>query len=170
VGVWEPKDVVPVDVEEIDNRITAVFDRFDVVAFFADVREWEGYVKTTWPDRWADRLQVWAVPGGKLPECIAWDMRSHSREFALAAELVETEILEGAFTHDDDAVVARHMGNARRYETKWNGAISVKKETPNSPNKIDAAVCVIGARMVYRLALAGVSSDGPSEAYAVKRW
>jgi hypothetical protein len=170
VGVWEPKDMVPVDAGEIDNRITAAFGRFDVVAFFADVREWEGYVKTTWPDRWSDRLQVWAVPGGKLPECIAWDMRSHSREFALAAELVETEIAEGAFTHDDDPVVARHMGNARRYETQWNGAISVKKETPNSMNKIDACVCVIGARMVYRLALAGVSSDGPSEAYAVKRW
>ena len=95
VGVWEPKDMVPVDNEAIDNRITATFDRFDVVAFFADVREWEGYVKTTWPDRWADRLQVWAVPGGKLPESIAWDMRSHSREFALAAELVEAEILRG---------------------------------------------------------------------------
>src|SRR4029077_19504322 len=145
------------------------FEKYSVTAFFADVREWEGYVKTTWPDRWTDRLQVWAVPGGKLPEPIAWDMRSHSREFALAAELVETEITEGAFAHDDDPVVARHMGNARRYETKWNGAISVKKETPNSPNKIDAAVCVIGARMVYRLALAGATNEGPSEAFAVKR-
>ena len=83
---------------------------------------------------------------------------------------MEREIIEGAFTHDDNAAVARHMGNARRYETKWNGAISVKKETPNSMNKIDAAVCVIGARMVYRLALAGASSDGPSEAFSVRRW
>jgi hypothetical protein len=170
VGVWEPKDLVPVDAEQIDNRITAAFDRFDVVAFFADVREWEGYVKTTWPDRWSDRLSVWAVPGGKLPEPIAWDMRSHSREFALAAEMTEAEIVDGTFTHDDDPIVARHMGNARRYETHWNGAISVKKETPNSPNKIDAAVCVIGARMVYRLALAGSTPEEPSEAFAVRRW
>lgn len=170
VGVWEPKDMVPVDAEAIDNRISAVFEKYSVVAFFADVREWEGYVKTTWPDRWADQMGVWAVAGGKLPESIAWDMRSHSREFALAAELVETEIAEGAFYHDDDPVVARHMGNARRYETKWNGAISVKKETPNSPAKIDACVCVIGARMVYRLALAGTVPEEPSEAYAVRRW
>jgi phage terminase large subunit-like protein len=170
IGVWEPIDEVPVNAEEIDNRIISAFDFFDVVGFFADVKEWEGYAKTTWPERWADDLQLWAIPGGKMPEPIAWDMRSHSREFALAAELVETEIKEKMFFHDDHPVVARHVGNAHKYETHWNGAISVKKETPNSPNKIDACVCVIGARMVYRLALAGTSPEEPSEAFAIKRW
>jgi hypothetical protein len=170
LGIWEPHDEVPVDAEEIDNRISSHFDRFDVVGFFGDVREWEGYVKTTWPDRWADRLQVWAVSGGKLPEPIAWDMRSHSREFALAAEMVEAEIIDGKFTHDDNPVLARHIGNARRYETRWNGAISVKKETRDSPKKIDGCVAVIGARMVYRLALAGTQAQEPSTAFAVRRW
>jgi hypothetical protein len=170
IGVWEPVDEAPVNAEEIDNRIAAVFDRFDVVGFFADVREWEGYVKTTWPQRWADQLDIWAVPGGKQPEPIAWDMRSHSREFALAAELVESEILDGAFAHDDNPVLARHVGNARRYETRWNGAISVQKETKNSSDKIDGCVCVIGARMMYRLALAGAQEQEPCEAFAVKRW
>ena len=160
---------MPVDAEQIDNRISAVFERFTVIGFFADVREWEGYMKTTWPQRWADDLQVWAVPGGKSPESIAWDMRSHSKDFALAAELVETEILDGVFVHDDNPVLARHVGNAYRYETQWNGAISVQKETKNSPNKIDGCVCVIGARMVYRLAL-GVDREEPSEAFAVRRW
>lgn len=172
IGCWEPKDNVPVDAVQIDNRIRWAFDAFDVVAFFADVREWEGYVKTTWPTRWKEQLdqKLWAVPSGKLPEPIAWDMRSHSREFALAAELVWQEIEDGEFAHDGDAVVARHVGNAYQYETQWNGAISVRKETPNSPDKIDACVCVIGARMVYRLALAGVEPEEDSEAYAVKRW
>lgn len=170
VGVWEPKDDVPVDAEQIDNRLISYFERFEVVGFFSDVREWEGFAKVTWPERWKDQLEIWAVSGGKLPEPIAWDMRSHSRDFALAAELVEAEILEKAFTHDGHPVVARHVANARRYETKWNGAISVKKETPNSPDKIDACVCVIGARMVYRLALAGAEPDEPSEAFFVKRW
>lgn len=171
VGVWEPKDDVPVDAEAIDNRLISYFERFDVVGFFSDVREWEGFTKVTWPERWKDQLDVWAVPAGKLPEPIAWDMRSHSRDFALAAELVEAEILDGAFTHDGHAVTARHVGNAKRYETRWNGAISVKKETPNSSDKIDACVCVIGARMVYRLALAGATEpDEPNEAFFVKRW
>jgi hypothetical protein len=170
VGVWEPQDNVPVDAEQIHNRIVGVFDRFDVVGFFSDVREWEGYAKTTWPNLWKDELDIWAVSGGKMPEPIAWDMRSHSREFALAAELVEAEIADSAFSHDGNPVVARHVGNAYRYETQWNGAISVRKETPNSPDKIDACVCVIGARMVYRLALAGSEPDEPSEAFFVKRW
>jgi terminase len=34
------------------------------------------------------------------------------------------------------------------------GHVTVRKESPKSPNKIDAAVCVIGARMVYRALLA----------------
>ena len=172
VGVWEPVDGVPVDAEQIDARVRAQFDRFDVIGFFADVREWEGYVKTTWPNLWRDQIdhKMWAVPGGKMPEPIAWDMRSHSRDFALAAELVATEIQEKAFRHDGDAVVARHVGNAYQYETQWQGAISVRKDTPNSPDKIDACVCVIGARMVYRLALAGSQPEEPSEAFAIKRW
>ena len=170
IGVWEPKDEVPVDAAAIDNRIRWVFETFTVAAFFADVREWEGYVKTTWPERWADRLGVWAVPGGKMPEPIAWDMRSHSREFALAAEMCEAEIQAGMFSHDDDPRLARHVGNAHRYETQWNGAISVKKETRDSAKKIDACVCLIGARMVYRLALAGAQLQEPSTAFAVRRW
>ena len=35
--------------------------------------------------------------------------------------------------------------------SEYRGHITVKKESPKSPKKIDAAVCVIGARMVYRI-------------------
>jgi hypothetical protein len=37
--------------------------------------------------------------------------------------------------------------------------VSVAKETRDSPKKIDAAVCVIGARMVRRLYLAGKPAE-----------
>lgn len=171
-GVWEPNPRDPdtrVDFTVVDNRVEALHERFEVVAFFADVAFWEGFVKVTWPERYKDRYQVWAVPGGKLPEPIAFDMRSRTHEFALAAELVEAEIREGMFTQDGHEVVARHIANARQYETRW-GAVSVKKETPNSPDKIDAAVCVIGARMAYRLVQAGAKTDEPSEAFFAKRW
>ena len=170
VGVWEPTAERKVDTTEVDDKLQATFDQFEVVGFFADVALWDAFVKTIWPERWKDQLQVWATPGGKLPEPIAFDMRSRIREFALAAELVEDEIRKGMFTHDDHPVTNRHVAHARRYETRY-GAISVKKETPNSPDKIDACVCVIGARMVYRLALAGAAEpEEPSEAYAFKRW
>ena len=54
------------------------FEDFCVVAFFADVKEWEQSVKTTWPQRYRDRLKVWASPQSRPPEPIAWDMRGHS--------------------------------------------------------------------------------------------
>ena len=49
-------------------------------------------------------------------------------------------------------MVARHVANARRRPNRYG--VSIGKESPRSPNKIDAAVCVIGARMVRRLVLA----------------
>ncbi|MEV4384029.1 terminase, partial [Streptosporangium sp. NPDC049644] len=156
LGVWEPdtshdtESVVPVT--EVDAAVERMFDRWDVLAFFADVKEWEGFTKVTWPGRYADKLLVHAVPEGKDPQAIAWDMRARTYDFTLACELTETEINERAFRHDGDARVARHVGNARRRPNRWG--VSIGKESPDSPKKIDAAVCVIGARMVRRLVLA----------------
>jgi len=156
LGVWEPdpahttESVVPV--AEDDAAVARMFDRYKVLAFFADVKEWEGFVKVTWPERYGDDLLVWAVSEGREPQPIAWDMRSHTQEFTLACELTETEIKERRFTHDGDSRVARHVANARRRPNRWG--VSIGKESPDSPLKIDAAVCVIGARMVRRLVLA----------------
>ena len=153
IGVWEPNpahdtvDVVPVPV--VDATVERAFDRWQVLAFFADVKEWESFAKVTWPERYTDQLLIKAVPGGKDPQPIAWDMRSHVYDFTMACELAETEIAEQAFTHDGDSRVARHVGNMRRRPNRWG--TSVSKESPDSPNKIDAGVCVIGARMVRRL-------------------
>jgi phage terminase large subunit-like protein len=162
VGVWEPNpahnanDVVPV--AEVDAAVQQAFDRYEVVGFFADVQEWESFTKIDWPDRFGDELWVHAVPGGKDPQRIAWDMRSHVFEFTRAAELVEAEITEGVFTHDGDSRTARHVANARRKPNRYG--VSIGKESPASPRKVDAAVCVIGARMVYRQALANRKEPG----------
>ncbi|MFC9761658.1 terminase [Rhodococcus jostii] len=158
LGVWSPgnsHDVesTTVDVEAVDNKVAWAFDTYNVVAFFADVREFESLVKITWPQRYRDQLKIWAVPGGKQPEAIAWDMRSHSYDFEMAAELAEAEIREAGFTHDGDPRLSKHVRNARRHDGRYG--VSIKKETPNSPDKIDAAVCMIGARMAYRLVLNG---------------
>jgi len=85
---------------------------------------------------WRDQFEtkLWAVPSGKLAEPIAWDMRGHGREFAFAAELVEAEIREHAFTHDGDAVIERHIVNCRIVDTRW-GVVTVGKETPTAPTR-----------------------------------
>lgn len=148
-GVWGPrKDTGVIDFGRVDSTVARMFERFSVLAFWADVREWESYVKTSWPEKYGDDLLVWSVPRGKEPAPIAWDMRSHGYQFAEAAEMCHAEIQDGGFTHDGNWDTSRHVGNARVFETR--GRFSIKKESPKSPNKIDAAVCVIGARMVYR--------------------
>ena len=167
LGVWEPNpahntdDVVPV--AEVDSTVIRAFERYTVVAFFADVQEWQGFVKVTWPERWGDQLRIKAAPSAREPSSIAWDMRSHSYEFAEAAETCHAEILEGQFKHDGHPVTARHVINARRAPTR--GRVSISKESPDSPRKIDAAVCVIGARMVRRIALAKGAKPRTGEAF-----
>jgi hypothetical protein len=158
--IWEPNpahdtdDVVPVD--QVDAALDHLFATLNVVGFFGDVQEWESFVKIEWPRRFGDKLQIMAVPAGKDPQRIAWDMRSNTLDFTRAAELAEAEILEGQFTHDGDPILARHVANTRRRPNRWG--LSVGKESPSSPLKIDAAVCMIGARMVRRRYLAGTGS------------
>lgn len=150
IGVWEPSvrgDEVPV--AEIDGAVARAFDRWRVLGFFADVQEWQGFVKVTWPQSYGDQLKVRAVPSGKEPQPIAWDMRSHVYDFTMAVEVTLAEIRDRQFTHDGDSRLARHVQNARTRDGRWG--TSIAKESPNSPRKIDAAVCMVGARMVRRL-------------------
>lgn len=167
VGVWEPdpkhttESVVPVDA--VDSAVIKAHETWTVLAFFADVQEWQGFVKVTWPDRYKHQYVIMAAPSGREPASIAWDMRSHAYEFAEAAEVCHEEITSGRFTHDGDSVVARHIGNARNYPYK--GRLSISKESPDSPRKIDAAVCVVGARHVRRLVLASPRKVRTGEAF-----
>ncbi len=155
VGVWEPDPGDPdreIPAGEVDAAVEAMFDRWNVLGFFADVKEWESFTKVTWPARYRDQLLVWAVPGGKEPQPVAWDMRTHVYDFTMAAEFTEQEITGKAFIHDGDSRTGRHVSNARRNPNRWG--ISITKESRMSAKKIDAAVCVIGVRMVRRLLLA----------------
>jgi len=151
IGVWEPSKDEEVNVHAVDLAVRQARDRWTVQGFFADVREWESFTKVSWPELFPDLL-VKAVPSGKMPQPIAWDMRTHTYEFTTEAELTATEIEGHEFTHCGDSAVARHVANATLTPNRYG--TSVSKESPDSPKKIDAAVCVIGARMVRRRLLA----------------
>jgi hypothetical protein len=164
LGVWEPpgkhsgkddpghNDRWTVPVQEVDDKVAWAFDQFDVVAFFSDVQEWESFAKVDWPKKYGTRLRIKAVPGGKSPEPIAWDMRNNLWDFTKACELVEAEIRDARFTHDGNPALARHIANARRKPNRYG--VSIGKETPSSPRKIDAAVCTVGVRHARRLVIA----------------
>jgi phage terminase large subunit-like protein len=65
--------------------------------------------------------------------------------------MVQGEIEQGAFEHDGDSRLSRHVGNARRRPNRWG--ISIGKESPKSPRKIDGDVAMIIARHARRLVL-----------------
>lgn len=154
LGVWEPDSahnsdsVVPISL--VDAAVDRAFARYKVAAFFADVKEWEQSVKVTWPESHGEDVILSATPTGTDPHVFAWDMRGqgHAYQFGIATEFCETEINERSFTHDGNEAVARHVGNARRHG--YRDLVIIRKESPDSSRKIDAAVCVIGARMVRR--------------------
>lgn len=155
IDIWEPDprhdttSVVPVSLVDLTVRQTS--EKYKVLGFFGDVKEWESFVHVDWPELFPD-LIVKAVPTGKQPEAIAWDMRSHTFDFTKAAELCEAEIRERKFTHDGDSRLTRHVVNMRRRPNRWG--TSVGKESRDSPRKIDGGVCVIGVRHVRRMVLA----------------
>lgn len=156
IGVWQPKAADPddkpmVDVQAVDDRVDFAFATWNVLGFYADVREWESFTKVAWPERYRDRLELWATSrGAQQPEPIAWDMRGKDFQFTTAAELAEAEVMQHSFTHDGHPLLTEHVLNARRHEGRYG--ITVRKESRKSAKKIDACVCMIGARMVWRLA------------------
>jgi hypothetical protein len=152
LGVWEPEPDTEVDPSDVDRVVQLAFDRFKVAAFFADVKEWESWALTEWPRRYADDLDVFSAPQARPQQSIAWDMRGHAYEFAKAVEACEAEILAGAFTHDGNSALVRHVTNCRR--RAYRDAVTIGKESKDSPKKIDAAVAMVGARLVRRYVLA----------------
>lgn len=150
IRIWEPRrDKGPkraaVDPEVVDAVLAQTFDAYDVKAFFADVAFWESYVKVTWPKEYGKRVETWARGGEIDPQPFAFDMRSAGKEWVAAAELTRNEIAEGLLTHNDDPILSRHVLNAVSRESRWG--VDLKKRTPGSPDKIDAAIAMILARL-----------------------
>jgi len=156
LGIWEPQGTRYIPADEVHAAIRMAKEKWHICAFFADVKEWEESTKITWRDWFTDNyeLDVWAVPGGRDPQPIAWDMRSHVGEFTQACEMVLSEIESPSppFAQDGDSVLGRHVVNARRRPNRWG--ISIGKVSPKSPKKIDGCVAMIIARHARRLVLA----------------
>lgn len=139
-----------VDKAAADLAVRQAFDRYTVLAFFADVREFESYVDT-WALDYRDRLLIDATTG-KHRHAVAFDMRVRVPEFTAATERTLADIRQKTLSHDGDLRLRRHVLNARRAPNRYG--VSIAKQGRDSPHKIDAAVCLIGARMVRRLVLA----------------
>ncbi|MCI7306163.1 MULTISPECIES: hypothetical protein [Trueperella] len=147
--------------EDVDRVVEEAHDRYRVVAFFADPAHvfedesqlpyWDGVVDG-WHRRWGAQYAVDARPG-RDRHSVMFDMATSAalKPFVQHVSVTEQEMIDGAFTHDADARLRRHVLAAKRYPTRYG--MSIAKEHPESRRKIDLAVCMVGARLVRRLVL-----------------
>ncbi len=148
LGVWNPEKHLNNEVprEDVDAKVRSAFERFDVVAFRADVKEFEAYVDQ-WGRDFKKRIKVNASPASP----VAFDMRGQQKRFALDCERFLDAVLERELAHDGNVTLRQHALNARRHPTTYD-AISIRKASKDSSKKIDAAVCAVlayGARQDY---------------------
>ncbi len=135
IGVWEVPANAPddyeIDVDAVDAAATEAFELYDVVRLYADPPYWEE-ILDRWIARWGEKRVVkW------------WTNRDRQMAFAVSAYV--TAQRAGDVSHGGDADLERHIGNTRRRSTRVkdeNGRLlfTMRKEHPDSPNKIDAAM------------------------------
>lgn len=139
VRLWErPINVVEwkVPAEEVDATVQECFTRFNVWRLYADPPYWE-----TWVSKWVglygkDRVHEWYT--------------NRIRQMAFAIRAFVNAIKEGALTHAPAQATARHIGNSRRddrggslRDDEGKTLFVIKKDRPDSPFKIDAAMASI---------------------------
>lgn len=179
VGVWErPKmldraAVWRVPHDHVDSRVIEIHGRARVVAFWGDPshaqdddpegdRYWDPLFDE-WHRRYSPSIQksFWSVQSGDHTHAIMWDMTSPQRSatFTAAAETYvqemeaknDVEEFEPTFRICGHPTHVRHLKNAQQYPNKWG--TSLWKGGRMSANKIDVAVCSVGARMLRRIVL-----------------
>lgn len=143
--VWNPANYPEEEIprDDVDAMVHWAFAKYDVVAFRADVKEFEAYVDQ-WGSKYKKKMLVNASPNNP----VAFDMRGNQKRFALDCERFLDAVLEQELTHDGSPVLRQHILNAHRHPTTYD-AISIRKASKDSSRKIDAAVCAVlafGAR------------------------
>ncbi len=138
LGVWEcpygHEDRWQVPEQEVDDAVTAAFQRWNVWRMYADPPYWQSWV-AAWAGRYGeDRVIEW------------WTNRRKPMTYALQglSEAMKT----GALSHDGNPALERHIGNSHRHDLpqldeQGQPLWLIRKERPDSPHKIDLAMAAV---------------------------
>jgi hypothetical protein len=157
--------------EEVDAKVRATWDRYDVCWFGVDPSPAKDdseehlywmHVIDGWHRDFGPKLPVWATGGTKLGNSVLFDMRlstfgakTRNQMFTEAAEMcakwIDEEGLMGPLRHDGNPYLRTHVHNARMRPNPWG--TSLGKVTRDSNKLVDLAVCMVGAVMGARIAL-----------------
>jgi hypothetical protein len=178
LGCWErPGDLPPhaewqVDRVAVDAAVHAAMRRFEVAGLYADPAHWQDYLDR-WNAKYGERMQVKATAKRPLEW---WTNRRTAMVAALERMYEAVRERRVSFTPAADrvgqqaalaTVLRRHLLNARRQPT--TAGLMIRKEHPNSPNKIDAAVAAVLAYEARCDAVAAGCRPRSVRSYAAKR-
>lgn len=142
-GLWErplhlrPDDPWQVPAEEVDATVRACFQKYHVCRMYAD------------PPYWQSWISLWIGLFGK-DRVFEW-FTNRRRQMSAALETFDTAIKEGKIAHDGSPDLRRHIANARREDLRERDEQGkplwlIRKERPDSPHKIDAAMAAVLSR------------------------
>ena len=162
LGVWEqPYGTAGADwqvpEEEVDDVITAAFQRWDVWRLYADPPYWQSWV-AQWAGRYgSDRVVEWRT--------------NRYIQMARALEAFQTDVRTGVISHDGNEVLTRHIANAHRHDLVQRDdhglpLFNIRKERGDSPNKIDLAMAAVLSWEARNDAI----SDGAMDNRSGKPW
>lgn len=137
LGCWQKPEGAAgegwqVDRDAVDSTVAAAMTRFNVVGFYADPAHWQDYLDA-WHREYGDKMQVHATRERPLE---FWCNRT--RVVITALERFREAVVDRNLTHDGDHVLTGHILNARRRYSR--SGLTISKEHPSSPRKIDAAM------------------------------
>lgn len=159
--VQQPKKGEIVDRAAVDLAVRAAFARYKVRAFWFDPShlkddDAEGDNRFWWPlcDEWMERygkqLKLWPVKTGPKRHAVAFDMASPANQqvFVAACEQTLGDLEAGSVKWALSSWLREHVVNAKRAPGRFG--VSIRKDHRESAHKIDLAVCLVGARMLWR--------------------
>jgi phage terminase large subunit-like protein len=165
VAVWQRPDRAPdtwrVPRQEVDDAVTAAFERLDVVELACDPYGWASEIEA-----WRERFATFSEHTGARQGERVVDFPTASRQrMAPACERFKAAVAEGDLTHDGNPVLAAHVGHCVAKLTPFGHVIT--KAHPDSPRRIDCAVAaVIGfERAVWHRANPGPAPFDPERAF-----
>lgn len=142
------KAIWRVDRDAFDAKVHWMFDRYNVVGFFADVNPWESMI-ASWEAKYSDRLKV--GPRGRNSGLIRFFTNNWTKDlYQTLVTMAGNFRFDWEPTDDEDNPksgdielfadprLVNHFRNARKRDKNFGYLIF--KETPKSPKKIDAAM------------------------------
>lgn len=153
LGIWEADEATALStgwnppIHEIEQTVHEAFKTYSVVAMFADPSKVETYLDS-WTAKYRTQLKAIASAGRPMYRYMSGTSIGRSTKDIVA--LYEA-IDEGAVRMFQSAAMTRHFLNARRASVP--GGLKLFKRTPDSPDKIDAAVAAVLAFAAAREAL-----------------